>query len=61
MVELSPMDWALASASDEQLEAFLNAHPELYCKEKHLERLKERKNGGNQGNRTDRAYKCLPL
>jgi len=45
MVELSPMDWALASASDEQLEAFLNAHPELYCKEKHLERLKERKNG----------------
>jgi len=50
MVELSPMDWALASASDEQLEAFLNAHPELYCKEKHLERLKERKNGGNRSN-----------
>jgi len=44
------MDWALASASDEQLEAFLNAHPELYCKEKHLERLKERKNGGNRSN-----------
>jgi len=61
MVELSPMDWALASASDEQLEAFLNAHPELYCKEKHLERLKERKNGGNQGNRINGQHELCSL
>jgi len=56
MAELNAMDLALATMSDDDLEQYLQAHPALYCQNKHLGKLKERKkNGTNQGNRIKRA------
>jgi len=56
MAELNAMDLALATMSDDDLEQYLQAHPALYCQDKHLGKLKRRKkNASNQGNRIKRA------
>jgi len=43
MAELNAMDLALATMSDDDLDQYLQAHPALYCQDKHLGKLKERK------------------